>query len=128
MFIVLHFLSPEVFRYLDALFPKYLIREIGPHVLYGSVIALDPLLILLLVPVIGVVTANKVSSLHMIIFGCAITAVSPFWLTLGHASYTTSILFIVTLSFGEACWSPRLYEFTMRVAEPGREGTYTALA
>eukprot|EP00392_Amoebophrya_sp_AT5.2_P004838 g4847.t1 len=116
-----------IFRYLDALFPKYLIRELGPTALYGSVIALDPLLILFLVPTISLLTMNKISSLNMIIFGSFLSAVAPFWLALGH-QYWNSILFICTLAVGEACWSPRLYEYTMRMAEPGKEGTYTALA
>ena len=52
---------------------------------------------------------------------------APFWLSLGH-NYWSAVMFISTLAIGEACWSPRLYEYTMRVAEPGKEGTYIALA
>merc|ERR1719407_382749 len=46
---------------------------------------------------------------------------------MGH-TYTTAIGFVVSLSLGEAVWSPRLFEYTVMVAEHGREGTYMALA
>lgn len=113
-----------LYRYLDCLFPKYIVREFGPSARFGSIIALDPLIILFLVPFLGVYTSTgktKTESLDMIIIGSAIACASPFWLALG-SSYTTAVLFITTLSIGEAVWSPRLYEYTMRVAEPGREG------
>ena len=35
---------------------------------------------------------------------------------------------IVTLSIGEAIWSPKLYEYSVAVAPQGREGTYLAMA
>merc|ERR1719405_313904 len=63
----------------------------------------------------------------MILLGSAVSAVSPFFLAMGH-TYTTAIGFVVSLSLGEAIWSPRLFEYTVMVAEQGREGTYMALA
>lgn len=44
--------------------------------------------------------------------GSFVSAGSVFFLCLG-ASYLTSILFVVTLSLGEAVYSPRVYEYTM---------------
>ena len=37
-------------------------------------------------------------------------------------------LFIVTLSAGEAVWSPRFYDYAMDAAPDGKEGLFTALA
>jgi MFS family permease len=41
---------------------------------------------------------------------------------------TASVVFIVLLSLGEALWSPRLYEYTARIAPPGREASYMGLS
>ena len=38
------------------------------------------------------------------------------------------VAFQVTLSFGEALWSPRLYDYTATVAPPGKEASYMALS
>jgi dipeptide/tripeptide permease len=39
-----------------------------------------------------------------------------------------SVVFIVTLSIGEALWSPRLYEYTATIAPRGREASYMGLS
>lgn len=44
------------------------------------------------------------------------------------SSVLTSILFVVTLSVGEAIYSPRVYEYTMLLAPKADEGLYTNLA
>lgn len=59
--------------------------------------------------------------------GSAITGLSVF-LNVIAASYVTITLFVIILAFGEALWSPRLYEYTATIAPEGREGTYMALA
>jgi len=115
-----------IFRYLDCLFPKYMVREFGPDVLYGTIIAINPLCVVCLVPLLSSVTAH-IPSLRMILLGATISAMSPFFLACGH-TYLNAVGFVTMLSLGEACWSPRLYEYTVSVAEDGQEGTYMALA
>jgi len=115
-----------IFRYLDCLFPKYMVREFGPDVLYGTIIAINPLCIVCLVPILSSVTA-KVPTLKMILLGATISATSPFFLAFGH-TYLSAVGFVTMLSLGEACWSPRLYEYTVSIADDGQEGTYMALA
>eukprot|EP00946_MAST-07B_sp_MAST-7B-sp1_P002590 g2590.t1 len=114
-----------VYRHLEATFPKYMRREMGEHVLFGTIMAINPGIVIILVPVISPMM-QKYKSFWVILAGAAITSIAPLWLVLG-PSYTTAILFIATLSVGESLWSPRLYQYTMEIAEKGREGTYISL-
>ncbi|KAF4675516.1 hypothetical protein FOL47_007654 [Perkinsus chesapeaki] len=115
-----------IYRHMDATFPKYMVREFGPDALYGTIIALNPLCVVFLVPLLSPL-ALKYHPLKLIIVGATVTAISPYFLVMGH-TYITCICFVLCLSIGESIWSPRLYEYTVTVAEDGREGTYMALA
>lgn len=114
-----------VYRHLEATFPKYMRREMGEHVLFGTIMAINPGIVIILVPIISPMI-QKYESFWVILAGAAVTSVAPLWLVLG-PSYMTAILFIATLSVGESMWSPRLYQYTMEIAEKGREGTYISL-
>jgi len=115
-----------VFRHMDATFPKYFVRELGKDALYGTVVGINPLLIIFLAPLLTPLV-KKMSLYRAFVVGAFISAFSVFFLTID-AAYWTAILFVVFLSIGEAIWSPRLYEYTMTIAPEGREGTYTALS
>jgi len=115
-----------VYRHLDATFPKYMIREFGKDFLYGSIIAINPFLIVILVPIFAPLS-YQFSAYSQIAFGALITSISPFFLSNGPYLWS-SVMFVVVLSIGEALWSPRLYEYTIFITEKGREGIYMALA
>lgn len=115
-----------IFRHLDATLPKYLIRTHGVAVPFGLIYAINPALIIVLVPPVAAYTADY-PPLKMIKWGAAVSAASPFWLALS-SSLAAAVLFVVTLSLGEALWSPRLYEYATMAAPKGREGTYMALS
>lgn len=63
----------------------------------------------------------------MIHFGSYLSALSPFWLVIWPAEWAAA-MFVLTLSLGEAVWSPRWYDYSMGVAPDGKEGMFTALA
>jgi POT family proton-dependent oligopeptide transporter len=42
-----------IYRHLDATFPKYMVREFGKDALYGSVIAINPLCVVIMVPLMA---------------------------------------------------------------------------
>ena len=63
----------------------------------------------------------------MIKYGGYITAIAPFFLAVS-TSIWAAIMMVVFLSFGEAIWSPRVYDYTMSIAPEGREATFAALA
>eukprot|EP00178_Gracilaria_changii_P016723 TRINITY_DN48035_c0_g1_i1.p1 TRINITY_DN48035_c0_g1~~TRINITY_DN48035_c0_g1_i1.p1 ORF type:complete len:695 (-),score=78.04 TRINITY_DN48035_c0_g1_i1:288-2372(-) len=115
-----------VFRHLDATMPKYLTREFGPDAPFGMIYAINPFLIIFLVPIVGLVTRH-VPSFPMIVGGSFISAASPFWIAIKQ-SYFGVVMFMVTLSIGEAIYSPRVYEYTMEVSAHGSEGIYSSLS
>ena len=115
-----------IFRHLDATFPKYMLREFGESVPYGTIYAINPAIIMILVPIMTAATSH-LDPLVMIHAGSYVSAISVFFLAMS-TSIPACILFVVTLSIGEAIWSPRLYDYTMSVSEEGREGTYMALS
>ena len=106
-------------------------------------------MILLMVPVIGAYTSH-VHPFNMVLRGSFVSAASAFFLCIG-AYYWTAILFVVTLSLGEAVCtcaratvrvcprqtpvltmrcvrgraatdSPSVYTYTMMLSPKGREG------
>lgn len=115
-----------IFRHLDATLPKYMVREFGEDVPKGTIYSINPLMIMILVPLITAAT-TKVDPLVMIHHGCYISAASIFFLAFW-TSIPSCILFVMVLSIGESIWSPRLYDYTCKIAKEGREGTYMALA
>lgn len=114
LFSLLIVLVRLVFRHLDATFPKYLLREFGPDAPYGLIYSINPAMIILLVPIVGAYT-NGVHPFKMILQGSFVAASSVFFLVIS-TSMWTSIAFVVTLSLGEAVYSPRVYEYTMLVS------------
>ncbi len=115
-----------IFRHLDATLPKYMVREFGDSVPKGTIYSINPLLIMILVPIIQAAT-SKTDPLLMIHHGCYISAASVFFLVFS-TSIEACVLFVIVLSIGEAIWSPRLYDYTCSIAKEGREGTYMALS
>ena len=115
-----------VFRHLDGTLPKYMVREFGQDAPKGRVYSINPALIIVLVPIITA-TTSAVDPLVMIHHGTYVSALSVFFLACS-TSIPACVLFVVTLSIGEAIWSPRLYDYAMSVSPEGREGTYMALS
>jgi hypothetical protein len=115
-----------IFTHLDATFPKYMVREFGENVPKGSIYAINPAIVIFLVPIITAAT-TKVNPLVVIHHGGYISASSVFFLALS-TSIPACVLFIFVLSVGEAVWSPRLYDYTVSVTKEGREGIYMALS
>ncbi|OSX72846.1 hypothetical protein BU14_0400s0005 [Porphyra umbilicalis] len=117
----------SVFRHLDSTLPKYMVRVFGPNAPYGAFYAINPAMIIVLVPLVGA-ASRPIASFPMILGGAAVAAVSPFWLTALGDSYVAVIAFLITLSVGEAVYSPRSYEYAMTLSPVGQEGMYSSLA
>lgn len=103
-----------------------MVREFGENTPKGRVYTINPAMIIFLVPIVQAAT-SAVDPLIMIHHGSYISAMSVFFLAFS-TSVPACVLFVITLSIGEAIWSPRLYDYTMTVAPEGREGTYMALS
>jgi hypothetical protein len=103
-----------------------MVREFGENTPKGKVYAINPAMIIILVPIITAATSS-VNPLVMIHWGTYVSALSVFFLAFS-TSLWACVMFVITLSVGESLWSPRLYDYTTSVAQEGREGTYMALS
>jgi MFS family permease len=138
---------------MDYVFPKFGIRELGNGAPIGQLLGINYLLIIVLVPTIGALT-QRFSAYRMVIVGGAICAASVFvmalptawfeaagngpmgqWLNsyLGlqghvHPYYIMTAIYIAIFSFGEAFYSPRVYEYAAAIAPRGQEASYGALS
>ncbi len=145
-----------VFLHFHYTFPKYGLRVLGEGVKIGSIYGvLNPVIIVILVPIVSALT-KKVSSYKMMIIGTLISAGSVFLVTMPEHTfdfltdsfvgelvydwwlevapvdrkpiYMSLVVFITLFTVGEAIWSPRLTQFTAEIAPEGREGTYISLS
>jgi MFS family permease len=117
-----------VFRHLDATFPTYLVRTYGSlgENNKGLLYSINPLLIILLVPLVAAATTSY-AHFDMIKWGGYVTALAPFSLALA-SSIPACVGMVVLLSLGEAIWSPRTYDYTYSIAPNGQEASFAALA
>lgn len=143
-----------IFMQMDYVFPKFGIRELGEGAPVGRLVAINNYLIILLVPLIGALT-QRFPAYRMVILGGLISAASVFIMALPtawfqpladgapgrwfaqhylglagavHPYYVMIVLFVVVLSFGEAFYSPRVYEYAAAIAPRGQEASYAALS
>ncbi len=126
LFIALLVFVKLIFSHSHFTFPKYALRELGQSFPLGIVQAINPIMIIVLVPVATALTRHM-SAFWVIVLGSIVTALSPFVLVAG-ATWTTILLMTVILSLGECLWSPRLYEYTATIAPRGREASYMGLS
>jgi len=135
-------------------YPKFGIRELGAGAPIGRLWAINSILIIFLVPIVGAVS-QRISAYKMVTFGSAIAAGSvfimalpPVWFEplaqgwLGHfvahwylgltgtvnSWYVMIFLFVVVLSIGESVYSPRLYEYAAAIAPKGQEASYMSMS
>jgi len=130
------------------------VRELGDGAPVGRLDTINNWLIIFLVPIVGALT-QRVSAYKMVVVGCTMGAASVFilavpvhfyqpladgWLgdLIAHKWfgltgpvnpwYVSIALFYVAISFGEAFYSPRLYEYAAVIAPKGQEASYMALS
>ena len=115
-----------MFQHMHFTWPKYVTRVEGDTFPVGTVWSLNSFLILFLAP-LGTAITRKLKPFKVLLFGAFISSLSPFVLCFGSAM-PFQIMMVVTLTIGEALWSPRLYEYNLSIAPRGREATYVALA
>jgi hypothetical protein len=144
-----------VYATMNYAYPKFGIRELGEGAPLGRLWSVtNSALIIVLVPLVGALS-QKISAYRMVTFGSFVVAASVFVLALptawfqgladgspgwavGHLYlgltgavnpwYLMLFLFVVLYSFGEAFYSPRVYEYAAAIAPPGQEASYGALS
>lgn len=153
-FLLLIALIKIVFTQLYYVFPTWGVRELGPGAPVGRLLAINNWFIIFLVPIIGALTRQS-QAYWMVVVGGTITAASVFFMALPpqwfepithgwlgewighsylglvgtiHPYYVMIAFFIILLSFGEAFYSPRVYEYAAAIAPKGQEASYGALS
>jgi MFS family permease len=125
-----------IFQHYHFTFPKYAIRELGESFPLGTYQSINPVLIIILVPIATIFTRHR-SAFNCIVLGSIVSTVSMFALcfppyfkfALFGGSWSLTILIsIVILSLGEALWSPRVYEYSAIIAPRGKEASYMGLS
>lgn len=139
---------------MDYVFPKFCLRELGDGAPIGQLTNINYILIFILVPIIGALT-QRFSAYRMVIIGGVICAASVFimalpagwfeaaaagtagkWIGHGflglrgtvHPYYVMIALYVAIFSFGEAFYSPRVYEYAAAIAPKGQEASYGSLS
>jgi MFS family permease len=152
-FLFIGFLK-AIFLQMDYVFPKFGIRELGFNAPVGKLAAINAIIIIFLVPIVGALT-QKFAAYRMVVVGGTICATGVFimalptqwfeaaanspigqWLGHGylglqgniHPYYIMSALYLAVFSVGEAFYSPRVYEYAAAIAPRGQEASYGSLA
>ena len=152
-FLFIGFLK-AIFLQMDYVFPKWGIRELGFNAPVGKLSAINAIIIIFLVPIVGALT-QKFAAYRMVVIGGAICAAGVFimalptewfqpasmgtigqWLGHGylgvhgsvHPYYIMATLYLTVFSIGEAFYSPRVYEYAAAIAPKGQEASYGSLA
>lgn len=115
-----------IFQHAHLTWPKYSLRSFGEDFPFAWYWSINPAMIIVLTPVVTVLTRH-LRPYPVIVFGAILSSLSVFAMAFS-TTITASLVFIVTLSLGEALWSPRLYEYTATIAPRGREASYMGLA
>jgi len=116
------------FRHVDTTFPKLYEHMMGAQAPFECILALNPALLLVLLPVVSHYTAqHRVPIKRCLLYGAFLSGASPFVLALS-SRWQAACCWITMLTLGEALWSPKLYEYSVSIAPLGREGTYLAIA
>jgi len=152
-FLFIGFLK-AIFLQMDYVFPKFGDRELGLHAPVGKIAAINSIVIILLVPIIGALT-QKFAAYRMVVIGGAICAAGVFIMALPtewfqsaadsgigqwlghsylqlhgsiHPYYIMAALYLIIFSIGESFYSPRVYEYAAAIAPRGQEASYGSLA
>ena len=143
-----------IFMQMYYVFPEFGIRVLGEGAPVGRLWGINSLLVIILLPFIGALT-QRFPAYGMVTLGGIISAASVFIMALPtawfqpladgpfgqwighhylgltgavHPYYVMITLYVIVLSFGEAFYSPRVYEYASAIAPKGQEASYGALS
>jgi len=115
------------FMHMDATFPKYAERVFGHSVDFGLLYAINPTLIIVGVPFIQSYVV-RFDMYAVITTGTVLAAISPLAVAVWPTYVAGVAAFMITLSLGEAIYSPMTYTYIMALAPVGREGVYATVS
>jgi len=118
----------SVFRYMETLLSVYLTR-VYPEIPYGGVLAINPILIIILTPMMGMVTVHLLRDYWWMVAGSLLSALAPLlvYVWTGSSSIWSVYLFLAFFTLGEAIWSPKVKEWIIEKSPKGKKGIYSGL-
>jgi MFS family permease len=118
-----------MFKHLNSIVPIYMQNLYGPSVNYSFAIGLNPLGILFLIPLVGVVFRKVENPMPLIITGTLVSALSPLPMLIWRPvdREWPVWLFVGIFTVGEALYSPRVAQLAVSIPPPGNKGLYSAL-
>ena len=123
------FLTPvrSMFIILNSFFPNYMHR-VYPNYPYGTVLSINPILIIFLTPLMSKLTSRYLNSYGWIALGSLISSLSTIWLWLWPSeSPIPLIAFVISFTVGESISSARVGQYTVQNSPEDQKGVYGAL-
>ena len=123
------FLTPvrSMFIILNSFFPNYMHR-VYPNYPYGTVLSINPILIIFLTPLMSRLTSRFLNSYGWIVVGSLISSISSLWLWLWPSSSPVPLVaFVVSFTLGESISSARVGQYTVQNSPADQKGVYGAL-
>ena len=116
-----------LYTQLSATLPKYMIRRFSAGTLYPLFQAVNPLLILFLVPLVGGTVPTTIGHPLLLFAGAACWQdISFLWLLALPNEEWAVLVAIVSITFGEAIAMPRARAYIARILPSGKEGFYSS--
>lgn len=109
---------------MDALFPAYAMRRFGRDVPYGTIAAVNPLVIALAAPLLQKWT-GRYPARFVVLGGTLVSALAALLPMTDHLA--GAVFFFLLSSLGESVWVPRMSSEVMAAAVIENRGTYNAL-
>jgi proton-dependent oligopeptide transporter, POT family len=106
--------------------PLYISAYINPKADTELILVADPLTVIALTMVIGVLS-KRMQAFHAIILGTLISSLA--WILLiMHPSVWMAVVTLIVVAIGEIVQQPRYYDYISRLAPEGQQGTYMGFA
>jgi MFS family permease len=117
-----------MFRNLSNILPLYEQRLYGPTADYGFTLGLNPLGIIALSPLMGILLRNIKSVISLIFVGTLLSALSPLpmivWRPEGNEWPVR--IFITIFTIAESIYSPKVTQLAISMPPPGKKGIYSS--
>eukprot|EP00933_Yihiella_yeosuensis_P041774 TRINITY_DN36183_c0_g1_i1.p1 TRINITY_DN36183_c0_g1~~TRINITY_DN36183_c0_g1_i1.p1 ORF type:complete len:575 (+),score=66.32 TRINITY_DN36183_c0_g1_i1:69-1727(+) len=113
-------------HHMNATMPKYLIREVGTQVPWGSVNSIHYWMCAIIPPFITALT-SKWKDYSAILIGSTLMSLSPIFMAF-EASVRAACFWMFCMSIGEVMWNPRFSTLSANFAPEGKEGAFMVIA
>lgn len=114
-----------IFRYGEALLPIYLVR-VYPGISYGAVLAINPLCIIVLTPIVGLLSKRISFVYGFVVLGTLVSALA-FLTAISWHELSAVVVALIIFTLGEAIYSPKSGQYTLEHSPRGKEGLYSGL-